>query len=94
MHALSHHIALRSDNLTSALARALKTYTTSLADVVGPSLWGLQALETKDLRVDASSALDQIFEVLSFVAVMLHREMTYVVYTALVFGYLASAASF
>lgn len=74
MHALSHRIALRCDNLISALTRALKTYTTSLADVVGPSLWGLQALETIDLRADASSALDQIFEVLSFVAVLITQE--------------------
>ncbi|GJJ12063.1 hypothetical protein Clacol_006304 [Clathrus columnatus] len=62
LYALSYNIPLQSNSTVSALTRALKTYSTSVADAVGPSLWGLQDMETNDLKVEASSALDEVFE--------------------------------
>ncbi|KAF8522202.1 ARM repeat-containing protein [Hysterangium stoloniferum] len=55
--------------LTSALTRALKVYTTSLADVVGPPLWGIQ-VEIPEIKSDASSALEEIFKARTIVSSM------------------------
>ncbi|KAF8498328.1 ARM repeat-containing protein [Gautieria morchelliformis] len=53
-----------SDGLVSALTRALKAFSTALADIVGPPLWGLH-VEHAELKPDAVAALEEIFQVSS-----------------------------
>ena len=48
--------------LKAAFARALRTLTSSLSEVVGPSQWGLAA-DSSTVRDEAKAALDYLFEV-------------------------------
>ena len=55
--------ATEPPSLKAALSRGLRVITTALADVVGPSEWGLQ-LRIPDSQSDAKDTLDTLFEVL------------------------------
>ena len=58
--ALSSHFLLICDICT--LARALRTLASAIAEVVGPSQWGLQ-VQVPDIQEDARAALEYIFQV-------------------------------
>ncbi|KAF8575788.1 ARM repeat-containing protein [Ramaria rubella] len=61
IHSLSNLQSSDPDSLVSALARALKTFSTALADIIGPPLWGIQ-IEESDVKSNAISALEEIFQ--------------------------------
>jgi hypothetical protein len=48
--------------MRAALARALKSLSASVSDVVGPSQWGLQAQTDQDIP-EARSAQETLMEV-------------------------------
>ncbi|KAL0946370.1 hypothetical protein HGRIS_012601 [Hohenbuehelia grisea] len=49
-------------NLKAAIARALRSLAVAIADVVGPSQWGLRA-EIHTIRNEAKAALEPLFQV-------------------------------
>ena len=70
LNARVHHVLIislsgiqlsHSDGLISALTRALKAFSTALADIVGPPLWGLHT-EQVEIKPDAINALEEIFQ--------------------------------
>lgn len=46
----------------AAFARAFKTLTAAVADVVGPSQWGLQETNS-EVQTEASAVLESLFQV-------------------------------
>ncbi|KAJ3492991.1 hypothetical protein NLJ89_g11120 [Agrocybe chaxingu] len=60
LYAVSRFTKADGVALRAAFSRALRTLASSLAEVVGPSLWGLRP-ETSIIRSEAQQALDQIF---------------------------------
>ncbi|CAA7262370.1 unnamed protein product [Cyclocybe aegerita] len=60
LYAVSRFTKADGVGLRAAFSRALRTLASSLAEVVGPSLWGLRP-ETSMIRSEAQQALDQIF---------------------------------
>jgi hypothetical protein len=66
IYALSHLSSANPFTLRAAFARALRAFMSSLADVVGPSLWGLRA-EPLTIGSEAQQAVDYLFQVFSSV---------------------------
>jgi len=62
LYALSHFSSTDSAALRTAFSRALRALTSSLADVAGPSLWGLRP-EAGAVRGVAQQALESLFQV-------------------------------
>jgi len=78
LRANAHHAFLfaisrftRTDPLAlrAAFSRALRALASSLADVVGPSLWGLKP-ESSLIKSEAREALEYLFQVCNQAAVM------------------------
>lgn len=65
LYAISTFPPSESAALKAALARALRAVAAAIADVVGPSQWGL-ATSVSDLRAEAKAALDYLFQVRTF----------------------------
>ncbi|KAM5532328.1 hypothetical protein V8D89_014007 [Ganoderma adspersum] len=61
LYAISTFPTSESAALKAALARALRAVAAAIADVVGPSQWGL-ATSVSDLRAEAKAALDYLFQ--------------------------------
>ena len=62
LYAISTFQPSDSTVLKAALTRALRALAAAVADVVGPSQWGL-ASSVSDLRPEAKVALDDLFQV-------------------------------
>ncbi len=62
--AISHTTPSTSPSLRAALARALKTLGSAIADVIGPAQWGLQE-DHPDIVEEARGALEALFQVRS-----------------------------
>ncbi|PIL24324.1 hypothetical protein GSI_14077 [Ganoderma sinense ZZ0214-1] len=61
LYAISTFPPSESATLKAALARALRAVAAAIADVVGPSQWGL-ATSVSDVRAEAKAALDYLFQ--------------------------------
>ena len=61
-YAISHFTKTDSPLLRAAFSRALRALATSIADIVGPSLWGLKK-DNSIVRNDAQQALQYFFQV-------------------------------
>jgi armadillo repeat-containing protein 8 len=61
-YAISHFTKADSPLLRAAFSRALRALATSIADIVGPSLWGLKK-DNSIVRDDAQQALQYFFQV-------------------------------
>lgn len=94
----THHVLLRalsdirgsnSISLTSAVVRAFRTFFTSVADVVGPPMWGFQVHTYPDMRLEASSVLEEIFQVHAL-AYFAMNDGTIMVSSVTIIGHLAS----
>jgi armadillo repeat-containing protein 8 len=64
LYAISRFSASDSPALKAAFARALRALASACAEIVGPSLWGVQDHSVL-VRDDAKLALDYIFQVSS-----------------------------
>lgn len=62
LYAISTFPTTESATLKAALTRALRAVAAAIADVVGPSQWGL-ATSVSDLRAEAKAGLDYLFQV-------------------------------
>ena len=61
-YAISHFTKTDPPLLRAAFSRALRALAASIADVVGPSLWGLKR-DNSIVRNDAQQALQYFFQV-------------------------------
>ncbi|KAF9545167.1 hypothetical protein CPC08DRAFT_823953 [Agrocybe pediades] len=61
LYAISHFTASDSNALRSAFSRGLRALASSIADVVGPSMWGLRP-EQSTIRNGAQQALNYLFQ--------------------------------
>jgi armadillo repeat-containing protein 8 len=64
LYAISRISPSDTASLKYALARGLRALTSAIADIVGPSQWGLGG-DVSDMRSEAKEALDYIFQVRS-----------------------------
>jgi hypothetical protein len=64
LHAISRFYPLDSVTYKVSVARALKNLGAACADVVGPSLWGIDK-EYLSLKVASQAVLDELFTVSS-----------------------------
>ena len=62
LYAIANFQPSESTSLRAAFARALRALSVAIADVVGPSQWGLRT-DSADLRNEAKVALDHMFQV-------------------------------
>jgi hypothetical protein len=62
LYAISHFTKADSPLLRAAFSRALRALAASIADIVGPSLWGLKQ-DNSIVRNDAQQALQYFFQV-------------------------------
>ena len=84
--AISNFGPSESPALKAALARALRTLTAAIAEVVGPSQWGLQT-HIADIQDEARTALESIFQVRHFESHLSHTLMTHLSFSLLPLTY-------
>ena len=65
LYAISHFTPTDSNALRSAFSRGLRALAASIAEIVGPSMWGLRP-EKSSIRNAAQQALSYLFQVRSF----------------------------